>query len=113
MSDKEQVLVQMRLVSDGTIIAHAHERFTVNLQAKYAYTFLPAVLASEQLRQAIVEDDSQVPSPRKIASYACDLAQQLLNQFEERDWIVPLPDPVLAPEEVALVSERLAAQGAR
>jgi hypothetical protein len=107
MSTQDQIKVMWRLVSDGTVLAHAHERLSVNLQAKYAYAFLPAVLTSEQLRQALADDGSAVPSPRRVASYACDLAQQLLNEFEQREWLVELPDPIPSEQEAALVRERL------
>lgn len=112
MSDKEQTLVQMRLVSDGTILAHAHERFTVNLQAKYAFSIACSLAGAMTIRDVIAEDERRA-SPKVIASLACDIAQQLVNQFEERSWTVPLPDPIPSAEEVALVSERLSLQGAR
>jgi len=112
MSTSEQIYVMQRLLSDGCVVSHAHERFTVNLQAKYAYSFLPAVLTSEQLRQALIDDDTKTLSPKRIASYACDLAQQLLDQYQDRGWIVELPDPIPSPQEVELVRERLASSEA-
>jgi hypothetical protein len=47
----------------------------------------------------IVAGEENRPSPKAIASLACDIANQLMQQFEERGWLIDLPAPELATHE--------------
>lgn len=106
MSDKEQMMVAMRLAGDGTVIAHVHERIALNLQAKLALSIACSLASAMTVRDAIIDEDRKV-SPKTIASVACDISQQLMNQFSERGWSVELPDPIPTERELQIVTERL------
>jgi hypothetical protein len=51
-----------------------------------------ALIASETMRSAIMEDSTRV-NCKRIAVIACDLAEAMYAEMEVRDWLVQLPEP--------------------
>lgn len=38
-------------------------------------------------------------SPEEVGARACEIARELVNQFEERGWLTQLPEPKTLPDE--------------
>jgi hypothetical protein len=85
---------------DGSSAPHVYDLIYPQWQARIAQQ-IGASIAASLMIQALT-DDTPPPSPKKIASFACDVAQQLLEEFRARDWLLDLPAPVppVVPEVV-------------
>jgi hypothetical protein len=54
-------------------------------KASISHALLPAIATSDAVARAINEDDK--PSPKRIASLACDIASALADELEAREWV--------------------------
>lgn len=106
MSDLEKKVEGLSDRTAGTIVEHLSDGMTryrgfdrvyASIEARWALNIVGAVVASETLRQALADEDSPTPSPKKIASYACDIAQQLMYQCCDREWMLFMADPHPTP----------------
>ena len=87
--------------SDGSIRPVVYECWTTTLHARYAAQIVGAMAGINQTK----DGDDQL-SPKMVAVRACDIAQQLVTEFEERGWIVELPDVVPPPSVAAPIEPR-------
>ena len=72
----------------GWIFPKAHQVLFVDLRAHHAAEIAKTMLAAMPLAQP--EDRM---TPKRIASFACDVARELFDQFDEREWLTQLPAP--------------------
>ncbi|MDB6103339.1 MAG: hypothetical protein JWO52_3338 [Gammaproteobacteria bacterium] len=63
-----------------------------DVHAEMAQSLMPIVLQSWALIQAH-NDEPKERSPVHVARMVCDLAQALMNEFDERGWLVRVPEP--------------------
>lgn len=61
-------------------------------QPSYAVSIVNAIAASMPLATLLREDEKQ-PTPRQIASFACDVAQALLDEMIAREWARAVEKP--------------------
>jgi hypothetical protein len=68
----------------------------INARASLACTLMAATITSDVLKQHLTDEQRERINPRKIAALACDLANAVYDEFEEREWIMqaPLPEGV-------------------
>lgn len=105
MGNNDQMITMSRIDASGLVYCIAHERIAVLRQANFAASLAASIAASLTMKDVLNEQDSPI-SPKKIASISCDIAQQLMEQFKERNWVVELHDPVLPDEEIARLESR-------
>lgn len=80
--------------SDGFTRYYGRDRVYASIEARYAAHIVSGIAAAVTVRQALVDDASEaLPSPKKIASFACDIAQQLMYQCCDRQWMLFIADP--------------------
>lgn len=63
------------------------ESIVCDLRARIATNLAPAVLSSEAIVRAMREE-GRGTSPKAIASMACDIARELVEQYKERGWTI-------------------------
>lgn len=78
--------------ADGSIRPQIFECFGTTMHAKIASTIIGSIAATNEHR-----DSSDKMTPKEVAVRACDIAQQLVTQFEEREWILELPEVIPPP----------------
>jgi len=74
--------------------------YNLDIRARIAHSLTVAVLTSNAV-VSLHHDDEKAPSPKSIARECCDIAEQLVDAFSERDWIKPGLTPKEQIEEVA------------
>ena len=57
-----------------------------------ACQILNAIIASDMMRNAM-GDEPTVFNPKRIAVIACDLAEAMYCEMDDRDWLIKLPEP--------------------
>jgi hypothetical protein len=57
-----------------------------------ACQFVSGILGGEAIASMLRESTSALDCKR-VAVIACDLAEAMYSEMEERDWIIQLPDP--------------------
>ncbi len=89
--------VQIIMVDDrGFKTPHVVQKNWTKKQADLAIQLMPSVMNSLMMRSAHNQETPlQIPSPKQMASMACDIVQQMCDQFEERDWIIKVPDTIV------------------
>lgn len=95
MSSIEKGMAIMRGPDGKTVCM---ETTVINSRARLASTLIAATMASNVLKEAMGDDGVERINPRKIASLACDMANALYTEIEERDWIRHVPPPAEAEE---------------
>lgn len=67
-------------------------------QAGNAWQLAQSLAASMPLAAIHSEDEHRI-TPRQIASFACDVAQAMVDELERREWLI-FCDPPTPPAEV-------------
>jgi hypothetical protein len=74
------------------------ETTSVNCRARLAFQLMAATMTSDVLKSAISDDGPKRISPRHVASMACDMANAMYQELEQREWIRYEPPPPDAEE---------------
>lgn len=70
----------------------------INARAALACNLMAATMTSDVLKQHLSDEGPERLNPRKIASIACDLANAMYAEIEQREWILDYPVPENATE---------------
>lgn len=57
-----------------------------------ACQIVSSIISSDIMSNAIKDEPCSF-SPKRIAIVACDLAEAMYSEMEERDWLLHIPDP--------------------
>lgn len=96
MSDgkKRTVGCIVKHFADGSTTHEGYDRVYTELPARYAAQIASSITAALTVREAMSDNSTEaLVSPKRIASYACDIAQQLVDQMSQREWLLFIPDP--------------------
>lgn len=85
-ADMRNTGVWVETLADGTRRATPKNLVAMEAQCHYASNIAISLTSVNMLTD---EADERM-SPKAIARLACDVAQALVNEFEERDWLLPL-----------------------
>lgn len=66
--------------------------FKLSYKALLAERIILTLLPSQGMIAAHNEK-GELPSPKELAIYACDVAEQIYEQLSEREWFVTLDEP--------------------
>lgn len=72
----------------GTLMA---DLYYCTMPARLAIDIAKVMAGTAQMANAMSEDSAITPA--KLASFACDVAQQLINQMGEREWLALTAPP--------------------
>lgn len=67
------------------------ETVAINPKARLACTVLSATITSDVFKAAMSDDGPSRINPRKLVSIACDVANAMYDEIEEREWIMEYP----------------------
>lgn len=70
----------------------------INARASLACSLMAATMTSDVIKQHMSEDGPEKLNPRKLASIACDLANAVYSEIEQREWIMEYPVPETSTE---------------
>jgi hypothetical protein len=101
MTDKVVIPTATTIAHDyrvGGLVAVMHQMRHPNQIAQLAGNLAQSALSSGERHVA----DMHIPV--RVAEYCCKLAEALYAQFQERGWLVDLPDPT-KPQALPVVGD--------